>query len=167
MSLPSPSKDSLHHLYTDHHRWLFGWLRQKVKEKERAADLMQDTFLSILTTNHAQEIREPRPFLVTIARRLVANYHRRQVIEEAYLEALAALSETHAPSPEDRAMALELLQHIDQALSGLPVRVKQAFLLAHLEGLSYAEIASVLQVSTSSVKQYLSRANQQCFFYMP
>ena len=43
-------------------------------------------------------------------------------------------------------------------------RAKQAFLLAHLEGLTYAEIAKELRVSTSSVKQYLSRANQQCFF---
>jgi RNA polymerase sigma-19 factor, ECF subfamily len=166
MSSPSSSNDTLHHLYSDHHRWLFGWLRQKIKEKERAADLVQDTFLSILATNSAQEIREPRPFLATIARRLVANYHRRQVIEDAYLEALTHLPADHVPSPEERALALELLQQIDHALSGLPSRVKQAFLLAHLEGLSYAEIANVLQVSTSSVKQYLSRANQHCFFSM-
>ncbi|MCB5187791.1 sigma-70 family RNA polymerase sigma factor [Methylobacillus caricis] len=166
MTAPHLPHELFHHLYSDHHGWLIGWLRRKVKEKEQAADLAQDTFLSVLSSNYTQDIREPRPFLATVARRLVANYHRRQAIEEAYLEALASLPEAHAPSPEDRALALELLQQIDQALGGLPSRAKKAFLLAHLEGLSYAEIAEVLQVSTSSVKQYLTRANQQCFFSM-
>ncbi|WP_312409520.1 sigma factor-like helix-turn-helix DNA-binding protein [Comamonas sp.] len=42
--------------------------------------------------------------------------------------------------------------------------VGKAFLLAHLAGLSYAEIAGRLAVSTSSVKQYLARANRECLF---
>ncbi|MGY1488243.1 sigma-70 family RNA polymerase sigma factor [Methylobacillus pratensis] len=166
MSANQHSNQLFHHLYRNHHGWLLGWLRRKVKQQEQAADLAQDTFLSVLNGDSVEGIQEPRPFLATIARRLVANYHRRQVIEEAYLEALAALPEAQAPSPEERALALELLQQIDNALSGLPLRAKQAFLLAHLEGLSYAEIAKELRVSTSSVKQYLSRANQQCFFSM-
>ncbi|MCB5183991.1 sigma-70 family RNA polymerase sigma factor [Methylobacillus gramineus] len=166
MPAPQFSRDVFHHLYSSHHSWLLSWLRRKVKETEQAADLAQDTFLSILNADNMQDIREPRPFLATIARRLVANYHRRQIIEEAYLDALASLPEAQAHSPEERALALELLQQIDQALNSLPHRAKQAFLLAHLEGLSYAEIAEVLQVSTSSVKQYLSRANQHCFFSM-
>jgi RNA polymerase sigma-19 factor, ECF subfamily len=167
MSVPSASHDLLHHLYSNHHRWLLGWLRHKVKGSDQAADLAQDTFLSIMNANQVPAIREPRAFLATIARRLVANHYRRQLIEEAYLDALSHLPESHVPSPEEHALALELLQHIDRALSGLPTRVKQAFLLAHLEELSYAEIAEVLKVSTSSVKQYLSRANQQCFFFVP
>jgi len=167
MSVPSASHDLLHHLYSNHRRWLLGWLRHKVKGSDQAADLAQDTFLSIMNANQVPAIREPRAFLATIARRLVANHYRRQLIEEAYLDALSHLPESHAPSPEEHALALELLQHIDRALSGLPTRVKQAFLLAHLEELSYAEIAEVLKVSTSSVKQYLSRANQQCFFFVP
>lgn len=164
MSANQHSNQLFHHLYRNHHGWLLGWLRRKVKQQEQAADLAHDTFLSVLNGDSVEGIQEPRPFLATIARRLVANYHRRQVIEEAYLEALAALPEAQAPSPEERALALELLQQIDNALSGLPLRAKQAFLLAHLEGLTYAEIAKELRVSTSSVKQYLSRANQQCFF---
>ncbi|MGP1717623.1 MAG: sigma-70 family RNA polymerase sigma factor [Methylophilus sp.] len=166
MSASPTSNHVFHKLYSDHYRWLLGWLRGRVRESEQAADLAQDTFLNILHADNVKEIRQPRPFLATIARRLVSNYHRRKLIEVAYLEVLAGLPESVAPSLEEHAMALELLQQIDHALSGLPYRVKQAFLLAHLEELSYAEIASILKVSTSSVKQYISRANQQCFFSM-
>ena len=45
--------------------------------------------------------------------------------------------------------------------------MRTAFLLAQLEGLSYAEIAARLKVSSSSVKQYLTRANRQVLFSLP
>lgn len=151
-------------LYRNHHSWLHGWLRRRLGDSFTAADLVQDTFVSILSTGAAAEVREPRPFLATIARRLLAHRHRRQLLEASYLEALATLSETSSPSPEARLLALEALQELDRALDGLPSRAKEAFLLVHLEGLSYAQIADRLQVSASSVKQYIGRANRQCFF---
>jgi len=61
-------------------------------------------------------------------------------------------------------MAVESLQQIDRVLDGLPPKVREAFLLAHLVELSYAEIAERLGTSTSSVKQYLTRANRECMF---
>lgn len=159
----APQQD-LHALYSSHHGWLQGWLRHKLGNAFEAADLAQDTFISVLCSGAAPQIREPRPFLATIARRLVAHRHRRHVLEQSYLDALAGLPHDLAPSPEERLLALEALQEIDQALDGLAPAVKEAFLLAQLEGLSYAQIALRLDVSTSSVKQYLTRANRQCFF---
>src|SRR5215469_8025683 len=149
-------------LYSDHHGWLQSWLRRKLGDSFVAADLAQDAFVTVLASGSAGEIREPRPFLVTIARRLMAHRHRRQLLETAYLDALAALPEALAPSPETRMLVLEALHQVDRALDGLPPPVREAFLLAHLEGLSYAQIAERLRVSASSVKQYLTRANRQC-----
>lgn len=151
-------------LYSDHHGWLYGWLRKRTGNTFDAADLAQDTFLSVITAGSTGDIREPRPFLITVARRLMAHRHRRQLLETSYLEMLAAMPEELAPSPEIQLLALEALQQIDRALDGLPPKVKEAFLLAHLEELSYVEIATQLNVSTSSVKQYLTRANRQCLF---
>jgi RNA polymerase sigma-70 factor (ECF subfamily) len=151
-------------LYADHHGWLQEWLRRKLGDSFMAADLAHDTFISIITGGSASDIREPRPFLATIARRLMAHRHRRQLLEAGYLEMLAAMPEELAPSPEDQVLAIEALQQVDLALDGLPPQAKEAFLLAHLEALSYADIAKRLGVSTSSVKQYLTRANRQCLF---
>ncbi|OWT64133.1 RNA polymerase subunit sigma [Candidimonas nitroreducens] len=152
-------------LYVEHSTWLHGWLRKRVGDTFAAADLAQDTFLSLLDGKAATaEIRKPRPFLATVAGRLLAHRRRRQLLETAYLEALACLPEEVAPSPETRLMALESLQQIDRALDGLPPKVREAFLLAHLVELSYAEIAERLGTSTSSVKQYLTKANRVCMF---
>lgn len=156
----------MHTLYSDHHGWLQSWLRRKLGDAFVAADLAQDTFVSVITTGTACDIREPRPYLATIARRLMAHRYRRQLLETSYLDMLASLPEAVAPSPEAHLLALEALQQIDHALDGLPAAVREAFLLCQLEGLSYAEIAERLQVSTSSVKQYLTRANRQCLFVL-
>lgn len=62
-----------------------------------------------------------------------------------------------------RTLALEALTLLDRLLDELPAKVREAFLLSHLQGLKIAEIAERLQVSTRSVKLYLVRANQHCF----
>ncbi len=164
MSDPAASVSSLHTLYNDHHGWLHGLLRRRLGCPERAADLAQDTFVSVITSSAIGQIREPRSFLATVARRLVANWYRRQALETAYLEYLAALPEAVAPSPEQQLEALQLIQEIDAAIDGLPLAVKQAFLLAHLDELSYLQIAERLGISPSTVKKYLMRANRQCLF---
>ena len=156
--------DSIEGLYREHHGWLQAWLRRRIGDGYAAADVAQDTFVNVLDSGRGASIREPRPFLVTIARRLMTDRHRRQLLEASYLELLASLPEARAPSPEARLQALQTLQEIDRALDDLPAKARQAFLLAHLEALSYAEIAQHLKVSASSVKQYLTRANSRCLF---
>ena len=163
MSVDQLTSHPVETLYHDHHTWLRGWLQRRLNNSSDASDLAQDTFVNVITTGYAGDIREPRPFLATIARRLLAHRHRRHVLENAYLEALYALPDAHVPAPEQRLMAVEALQDIDRALAGLPRAVREAFLLAQLEGLTYDQIAARLGVSASSVKQYLTRANRQVF----
>lgn len=163
-AVESAMQQEVRALYCDHHGWLQTWLRRKLGDSFAAADLAQDTFVSVIASGAPADIREPRPFLATIARRLMAHRHRRQVLEMSYLEALAVIGPDMAPSPEVQLLAVEALHQLDRVLDSLPPPVREAFLLAHLEGLSYAQIAERLDVSASSVKQYLSRANRQCIF---
>ena len=48
-------------------------------------------------------------------------------------------------------------------LGSLPDRVRQAFLLAQIEGLKYEAIAERLGVSVSRVRQYLAQGMRQCY----
>ncbi|HCK4985459.1 TPA: sigma-70 family RNA polymerase sigma factor [Pseudomonas aeruginosa] len=154
---------ALHTLYSDHH-WLTGWLRRRLGCPQNAADLAQDTFVKVLVSRQAARIDEPRAFLTTIARRVLCNHYRRQDVERAYLEALASLPEREVPSEETRAIVLETLVELDRLLDGLPPLAKETFLLAQLDGLGYAEIATQLGISLSSVKRYMLKAAQRCYF---
>ncbi len=165
MSSPSPSLSAhVESLYLAHHGWLQGWLRKKVGNAFDAADLAQSTFLKVLGAKGLDQLQEPRAYLTTIARNLLINQVRRRAIEQAYLEALAAMPEPVAPPPEVRLMVLETLVEIDRRLGRLPALAKQAFLLAQLEGLSHGEIAAELGISVSTVKRHLAKAAMRCFF---
>lgn len=151
-------------LYNDHHHWLTGWLRRKLGCPENAADLAQDTFIRVLSAREAPTLIEPRAFLTTVAKRVLFNFYRRQDLERAYLEALAQMPEHVAPSEEDRAIILQTLLELDQLLDGLPKQVKRAFLLAQLDGLTYAQIGAQLGISIATVKRHLTKAAMRCYF---
>lgn len=154
--------DSLTTLYRAHHGWLEGWLRHKIGCTHQAADLAHDTFVRILGRTERPEYREARAYLTTIARGLLIDHWRRQDIERAWLETLAALPEPLAPSPEEQALVLEALFHIDALLDQLKPKVREAFLLCRLDGLSYREIGERLGVGERMVKKYMAEAMLHC-----
>ncbi|WP_416049210.1 sigma-70 family RNA polymerase sigma factor [Cupriavidus basilensis] len=152
----------LHSLYCDHHGWLHGWLRRKLGDAFDAADVAHDTFVRILVSGRTPSREQSRSHLTQIAKGLVIDLHRRRRLESAYLEALCLLPEPSAPSPEERAVVLELLIRIDAMLDDLPERVREAFLLSQLSGMTYSAIAEQLDVSVASVRKYMLRAIQAC-----
>lgn len=164
--LDAPLHAAVSELYQHHHGWLQGWLRRRLGCHEQAADLAQDTFTRLLGSRRVLEAREPRAYLTTVAKGLMINWFQRQSLERAYLEALAGLPEALAPSPEQRYLVLETLHEIDALLARLPDPVRQAFLLAQIEGLKYEAIAESLGVSLGSVKRYMQQAFRHCLELM-
>ncbi|MFH1659488.1 MAG: sigma-70 family RNA polymerase sigma factor [Pseudomonadota bacterium] len=154
--------DSLNTLYRQHHSWLEGWLRSKIGCTHQAADLAHDTFVRIMGRGEPPEYREPRAYLTTIARGLLIDHWRHQDIERAWLETLATLPERHAPSAEEQALVLEALYRIDALLDRLKPKVREAFLLSQLDGLTYREIGERLGVGERMVKKYMAQAMMHC-----
>ncbi|POF42279.1 RNA polymerase subunit sigma [Pseudomonas laurylsulfativorans] len=158
-----PPEQAFHDLYRDHRGWLEGWLRRRMSNGCDAADLSQDTFVRILASSQRiADLQEPRAYLATVGKRLLANFYKRRSLEQAYLDALALLPEECVPSPEQRWILLETLQALDELLDGLPGLVRRAFLLSQLEGLGYQEIAERLQVSERTIKRYMAQAYEHC-----
>lgn len=89
MSIAAYPSDPITELYANHHGWLRGWLRKKSGGHDRAADLAHDTFVRILSSNIPTALDQPRAYLTTIAKGLLINWHQRQALERAYLDALA------------------------------------------------------------------------------
>lgn len=160
----SSRQQHLTELYSDHHSWLHNWLRKKLGCSQRAADLAHDAFIRVLTLAEPQNIKEPRAFLATTAGRLMIDSARRRRIEDAYLAALAIHAvDAGMPGPEAIHTALQALEKIADMLAGLPAKVREAFLLSRLDGLTYNEIATQLEVSAGTVKNYITSALVHCY----
>ncbi|MBY4898932.1 sigma-70 family RNA polymerase sigma factor [Cupriavidus sp. AU9028] len=164
-TLGIPPASTIEALYSDHHLWLKGWLHRRLGSAEQACDLAHDTFVRLLSSERVPAtLDEPRAYLTTVAQRLVSNHWRREKLERAYLEALAQAPSPLELSPEERAILLETLFELDCLLDGLPTPVRQAFLLSQLDGQSHAEVAAALDISIPTVKRYLVKALQRCYF---
>ena len=152
-------------LYSEHHSWLFGWLRRKLGCAHNAADLAQDTFARILNARESvATLREPRAFLSTTARRLIIDQSRRKKIENAYLQELALTAQALEgfQSPEQILTTLEALEQIAFILEGMHEKARQAFVLYYLDGMTQCEIARQLSLSDRTVRKYLIQALLHC-----
>jgi RNA polymerase sigma-70 factor (ECF subfamily) len=156
----------IHTLYSDHHDWLRAWLYRRLGCPADAEDLTQDTFVRVIRSpQDVGQLREPRRFLVTVAKGLSIDLFRRRSLERQFLDALSTLPEPRLPSEEERALTLEALLELDAMLLGLGNKVREAFLLSQLENLTYPQIADVLGVSLRTVKNYMARAMEHCCLY--
>jgi len=150
-------------LYRQHHQWLQRWLLRKVRSHADADDLAQDVFVRTINSPKLEQIEEPRAFLTTLAKCVLCNFWRRQELEQAYLQALKELPETFFPSAEELALINETILQLDKLLSDLPLKVRHAFLLNRLEGMTHVEIANNMSLSLATIERYIKQALLHCY----
>lgn len=156
-------QDLLTRIFRSDYRWLAERLRYKLGCRDNAEDVASESFLKLSGLTSLEDVREPRAMLTTIANRLLYEVSRKKALEKAYLEAIALAPENVHPSPEEQYLLLESLVAIDKALDGLPSKARRAFLHSQLDGMTYNQIASELGVSSSMVRQYMTKALTQCY----
>lgn len=150
---------SLSALYRAHCGWLQSWLNRRLQDHHQAADLTQDTFLTLLARRQALvDVREPRAFLSTIARGLLVDFWRRRDIEQAWADTLAARPDVTHPSPEVQVQAMQALIEIDRKLHRLGARTREAFLMHRIHGMTHTAIAAQLRVSERTVRNDIAQA---------
>lgn len=154
---------NLQQLYVENKRWLSHWFQRHLACAYQAEDLAQNTFIRVLRSSHNLQIDEPRAFLTTLAKRELYSFWRRKDIERAYLESLLYLPHATTPSEEELMVIRSALEEIDILLSGLPAKVKQAFLLNRLDGLTYKEIAKEMGFSLATIERYMRQAFIHCY----
>ncbi|CAG9224390.1 RNA polymerase subunit sigma [Paraburkholderia caribensis] len=145
----------------------YGWLKSKLHRRLGSAadaeDLASSSFVELAGVEDLASVREPRALLTVIAQRLTYELWRRRDLERAYLESLAHSDEPVAPSAESISEISQALALIDRALDGLSPKAKSAFIYSQVDGLTYAEIASILGVSSSMVRKYIAQALTRCY----
>lgn len=157
------ARDDLEHLYRNHHQWLHGLLCKKAGNRFDACELAHDVFVLLLKKpRRFDSFDGARAYLSTLAQGLSTDLLRRRALERAWLEAMALRPEAAAPSPEERAIILETLNELAAMLQRLPAKAANAFILAHVDGLRYHEIAGQLGVSERMVKKYIAQAMLHC-----
>ena len=130
------------------------YTRALTRDAETADDLVQDTLVRALRSEHLFYGGDVRSWLYTI----LTNLNRNRLRSLARRPTLTSIEENDAPNmagPEAGG------RDIERALGMLVDEQRTALLLVVLEGLSYREVAEVQGVPIGTVMSRLARARAQ------
>lgn len=132
---------------------LGAYLRSLARDATRADDLLQETFLQVHRARAAHTPGEPvRPWVFAIAKRVflmdVRAAARRTRHEQEQASAAVATTADH----------LHTRHRVESALRQVPADGRRAFLLHHLFGFSFKEVAAKLGIKPGAAKIRSSRA---------
>jgi len=132
--------------------------RALTRDAARADDLVQDCLVRALDKSHLwQPGTDIRAWLFTIMHNQHVNEVRRGVRQGVSVPVEDVGPVLAVPSTQVAALSL---RDLDRAMGKLPKEQRQVLLLVGLEGLSYEEVASVLNVPVGTVRSRLSRGRE-------
>ncbi|MCA8953935.1 MAG: sigma-70 family RNA polymerase sigma factor [Planctomycetes bacterium] len=144
----------------------------ELRARESTSDVVQSVCRELLT--HRDAFRHPdengfQAWLFTTARRKIANRARdimqqkrdaRREVADLRESAIAALGGAYSrvSTPSARALVAEEVERLEAAIEQLPEEQREVITLAHLAGLSRAEIGERMGRSEEAVRALLHRA---------
>lgn len=141
-----------------YHQALFAYLYRLLDgNRPVTEDLLQDTFMRLLSPRTYTAGRKVKPWLYAIATNLARDRHRRSAVSrraDTDLDRANCLEDGSDPS--DHVLQTEQARLVRNAIRRLTEEHRAAILLRFYHGLSLTEIAEVLDVPLGTVKSRLS-----------
>lgn len=154
-------------LFRRYARELNSFAYHRLNDREAAADVVQDGFVRYMVWHRKRRdpagAANPRFFLWSVVSNLTIDLIRRRRVGlfEPMTVATEAVADP-APGPDRWLEARQHYRLVRSALDEMPAKHRTALLLNRLQGLTHAEIAVRLGVSTSMVTKYVVMALESC-----
>ena len=139
-------------------------VRAVLRNPNDTEDVMQQAYVNAYRHLHQFEGRASFPtWMTAIAIREASARNRRtlshlQLVPGLQGEDIMSDVREPGPDPEERAVAADLMQHVEAEVAALPETYRSVLLLREVEGLSTEETAECLELTTDVVKTRLHRA---------
>ena len=140
---------------SSHSNKLYGYAVKFLRNTEDAQDIVQDVFEKLWINRKKVEVEKAKSWMFTTAHNAMLN-----LINKKQRTQFPGDDKLPEKSSADVSV-FESKQLIDRAVNILPPIQKSIILLRDLEGYSYEEIGSILELSDSQVKVYLFRARNK------
>lgn len=125
-----------------------------------AEDMVQEVALRLHQRQAESRIESPEGYAVQVARSVLTDRWRRESVRQR--DRHVSLEDFHHPveeiSPARVLEGKEKLAQVLRSLEELPDRTRQVFVLHRFEELSYAAIASHMEISVSAVEKHIMKA---------
>jgi RNA polymerase sigma factor (sigma-70 family) len=138
-------------LVKDHANGLYRYVQRNVRDRERAHDLVQDSFEKLWRNRSEIAYSKAKSYLFSIAHNTLVDMIRkenRQIVMDA----------ADMPQVAQNSGYSDLKELLDRAVAQLPDVQRSVVLLRDYEGYSYEEIGQITGLNESQVKVYIYRA---------
>jgi len=159
---------SYHRALAEHADSLKAYASRLLGDPIAAEDVAQDAFLALYRHLNQVPTAAFRPWLFRVARNLCLDQLRRRKFKMSLFRDIQK-DDDQSFTPEDQrtlrpdavAESREAQEAIEQAISELPTKFREAFLLCEVEGMSYEVAAAVMGCPVKTVSTRLFRARQR------
>lgn len=143
-------------LFETHYSKLCRYAFAILQNHEEAEDVVQNIFVNFWNKEDKTSISvDFENYLIRAVKFKCIDFQRKQVVHRKY-EAEAIHEKSYTEEIEDNQE--ELKQALHKAISELPEKTKEVFMMSKLDGLSYNEIAESLEISPKTVENQMGRA---------
>lgn len=156
--LRSEDQSAFKEIYTRYWQTLYAVAYNRLRDPQKCEDVVHDVFSSLWSNRHKSEITNLGAYLATAVKFRVFENIRKESIKQNYIQ-----HPSHADSNEsyDISEALHykrLLQAVNEEVDKLPERCRLVFKYSREENMPLKQIASKMNLSTSTVENHLNRA---------
>ena len=129
-----------------------------VRDRAVGEELAQEVMLELWRRRESLELEQNfRAYLMRATRNRALNHVRHERIVQRE-QTLAASESRTAPAPDADMLGGELESAIAASLAALPENCREVFDMSRTQGLRYAEIAEVLDISVKTVEKRMGQA---------
>lgn len=164
-------KHAFNLLVIKYQRRLARLLSRFIRDPAEVEDITQETFIkayralpsfrgdsAFYTWLYRIGVNTAKNFLVSQGRKFPATVSGLDAEEAENFEGADLLREVN--TPESELMGKQVAQTVNQALEALPEELRTAIILREIEGLSYEEIADIMNCPIGTVRSRIFRARE-------
>lgn len=153
------SYQAFEELFHAHYDDLVAFANRLIRKPEVAEELVQEVFYNTWKGRHNWRPQgSPRAYLFGAARNSCLNYIRRQKVASRVQSHVLAWIHDEGERPDRAFEYEEFSQAVQHAINALPEKRREVFIMSRQQGLSYAEIAALLDISVNTVENQMVNA---------
>lgn len=157
------TKEEYHKLFETHYDALCNYAYAIVKDYDEAEDIVQGVFINFWNNDNKSDIADKaKQYLIRSVKFKCIDYQRKAVVKRKYEKEAIHTMESDRQDHEAIDIGLgestDLKDVLMMAISELPEKTREVFMMSKLDGLRYKEIADHLNISPKTVENQMGRA---------
>lgn len=148
------------HIYTIYSPAIYANIRKMVIPPELAEDLLQEVFLALWINRYKINTEKSiGGWLFVVSYNKSISFLKKKLQQAVLSVSSFSDIEMSEEQPMDELSYASQISMLEEAIHHLSPRKREVFRLCHFEGKTYEEVAVALNISVSSVKDYLKQSS--------